>query len=68
MTARKKSATGKEKIKNLKLKKETLKDLDAKRKSGDVKGGARATLGNDWNCGTKRTVGNDWNCTFGNCW
>ena len=38
-TGRKPTTSGKGGVKKLKLKKETLKDLDAKRKSGDVKGG-----------------------------
>ncbi len=68
MTPRKKAATGKKASKKLKLNKETLKDLGARSKAGDVKGGVRATIGNDWNCAA--TKGNDWNCgaTVGNCW
>ena len=38
MTTRKK-ATGKGEVKKLKLKKETIKDLDLKNKAGNVKGG-----------------------------
>ena len=66
----KKRVTRKGEVKKLKLKKETIRDLDAKRKSGGVKGGAKATVGNDWNCGGGGTKGNDWNCggTVGNCW
>jgi hypothetical protein len=63
MTPRKKAATAKRTTKKLKLKKETLKDLDARASAGDVKGGRRAlgpTIGNDWDC----TKG----CTVGNCW
>jgi hypothetical protein len=54
MTAGRKAATGK---------KETLKDLDARRKAGGIKGGARGiTIGNDWGCT------DTCKCTVGNCW
>ena len=39
MTTRKKTATGKGEAKKLKLKKETIKDLDLKNKARDVKAG-----------------------------
>lgn len=42
MTKRKKTAPGKGKVRSLKLKKQTLKDLDAKGKSRAVRGGAVA--------------------------
>jgi hypothetical protein len=71
MTPRKKATTGKRQTRKLKLNKETLKDLDTRRKASEVKGGAKGSVGNDWNC----TLGNDWNCggggtqkTCGNCW
>ena len=39
MTARRKTSKGKEAVKKLKLKRETLKDLDAGRKGAKIKGG-----------------------------
>ena len=43
MVAKKKATTGKGQVKKLKLKRETLKDLDAKGKAKDVKGGITRT-------------------------
>jgi hypothetical protein len=43
MVAKKKATTGKGQVKKLKLKRETLKDLDAKGKAKDVKGGNTGT-------------------------
>ncbi len=40
MTTRKKTTTGKTKVKELMRKKKTIKDLDAKGKARDVKAGA----------------------------
>ncbi len=55
MVAKNKAITGKGQIKKLKLKKETVKDLEPKR--GAVKGGAAArtdgTLCNTKNCESK---------------
>ena len=45
MTTRRKSTAGKEEIKKLKLKKETIRDLDAKAKASKVEGGVRARAG-----------------------
>ena len=44
MTTKKGTTTGKEKVKKLTLKKETIKDLDPKAKRGGVKGGFIGTL------------------------
>jgi len=41
MTARRNTSAGKGACKKLKLGKETLKDLDAKKKTGAIKGGQR---------------------------
>ena len=52
MTKKRDTTAGKGGVKKLKLKKETLKDLDPKRKAGKVKGGADATVGfNTFCCG-----------------
>lgn len=59
MTTRKKPATGK--VKTLRLKKETIKDLGTAKKRGDVKGGAFATAFGG--CVVKSFVGAD--CTVG---
>jgi hypothetical protein len=42
MVAKKKATTGKGQIKKLKLKRETLKDLDVKGRAKEVKGGIGA--------------------------
>ena len=39
MTTKKPKATSRGQVKKLKLKKETIKDLDARKKAGGVKGG-----------------------------
>jgi len=41
MTTRKKSAGGKQKTRKLKLRRETLRDLDARGKARNVKGGVQ---------------------------
>ncbi len=42
MVAKNKATTGKRQVKKLKLKKETIQDLDVKNKGKQIKGGARA--------------------------
>jgi hypothetical protein len=80
MTSRKKGTPGPQRTKKLKLAKETLKNLDPKRKASEIRGGEKASVGNDWGCGgggTRRSCGNDWGCggggggggaSVGNCW
>jgi hypothetical protein len=45
MVAKNKSTTGKGQVKKLRLKKETIRDLDVKAKASGVKGGARVRGG-----------------------
>ena len=52
MTARKTSATRRRKTKSLKVKRETLKDLDTRAKDGRIKGG----IGGIYN--TRSCIGN----------
>jgi len=52
MTTRRKATGGKGKVKNLKLKKETVRDLDAKGKGKDIKGGMIATVAYTCYCGS----------------
>ena len=52
MTTRRKATGGKGKVKNLKLKKETVRDLDAKGKGKDIKGGVIATVAYTCYCGS----------------
>jgi hypothetical protein len=47
MATKKKAITGKSGVKKLKLKRETVRDLDAKGKSGGVKGGKRPRFPSD---------------------
>ena len=54
MTTTKKTTTGKGEAKKLKLKKETIQDLDLKNKARDVKGGLGIKL--TWNCVGQRTA------------
>jgi hypothetical protein len=42
MVAKNKATTGKGQVKKLKLKKETIQDLDVRNKGKQIKGGARA--------------------------
>ena len=44
MTTKRKSATGRRETKKLKLKKETVKDLDAKGKGREIKAGKIGTI------------------------
>ena len=46
MTRKRQPRTGKRTAKSLKLKKETLRDLDVKGAAGQLKGGARRGLSN----------------------
>ncbi len=41
MTKRQKGTTGKAEVRKLKVKKETIKDLDAKRRAKEVRGGVK---------------------------
>jgi len=70
MTARKKTTEGKGSVKKLKLKRETLKDLDAERKGAKIKGGdiiVYATVGCSLlYCATVRTNCGQVTCATGN--
>ena len=55
MTTKKKTATGKGEVKKLKLKKDTIKDLDVKSRANEVKGGRRPVTKTCAGCATGDT-------------